>query len=208
MRTHLLPLVIFVTGALAVSAQVGPPPRLTPLDATGRVTYFVADGIERSGHRPGDTELVTWALHEWEAAAGGALRFERSDVETSGLIRIYWLPWAAGEIGHMRPIRSLGRVVSTVFLRPDTNRMGDAVARRVAADLLMRDVIVYHLSLHELGHALGLGHSTDSADIMVARPNLAVYERYRRLVDDRAAIRRGGWLSAGDTAAIRALYQR
>ena len=63
MSTCLLPLVVAVTASFVINAQVGPPPRLTPLDATGRVTYYIADGIERSGDRAGDTELVTWALH-------------------------------------------------------------------------------------------------------------------------------------------------
>ena len=35
---------------------------LEPLDATGRVTYFIAEGIPVNGYKPSDRELAAWAL--------------------------------------------------------------------------------------------------------------------------------------------------
>ena len=49
---------------------------LQPLDAKGRVTYFIADGEPGSQFTPADKQLATWALRAWEQSIGGALRFE------------------------------------------------------------------------------------------------------------------------------------
>src|SRR5687768_14053275 len=51
---------------------------LSPLDSTGRVTYFIGEGVPGSQFRPGDRELAGWALKAWERTTGGALRFEPS----------------------------------------------------------------------------------------------------------------------------------
>src|SRR5476651_2165982 len=86
---------------VAAGAQHPSPATLVPLDATGRITYFIAEGIERSGHRPGDTALAAWAFEEWARGAGRALRFEANADEGLSQIRIYWLPWAIARPGQL-----------------------------------------------------------------------------------------------------------
>lgn len=200
-------LVTSVIGTALAIAQQPPPPKLTPLGGTGRITYFIAEGIEKSGHRPGDTELAVWALNEWERAAEGAIRFEHIGSEGTALIRIYWLPWAREELGQTRPFMTRGHRASSVFIRPDIER----VIRRASEDPIMRETILFLVCLHELGHALGLGHTTDNTDIMWEGghgQDSEVFERHRKRVRTRDSIRDLSWLSAADIKRLKFLYPR
>ena len=64
--------------------------------------------------------------------------------------------------------------------------------------------------LHELGHALGLGHSTNPEDIMYAMVMGGDAEAYlmqfRRKLTSRDDIGRRAVLSLGDRSHVRALY--
>jgi hypothetical protein len=207
-RLALLALLAFASAGLL--AQAPAPPRLTPLDASGRITYYVADIIPKFHTVPGDPELVRWATQEWETAAAGAFRLVASEDEGTSLIRIYWVSWTQAISGEARPIRSNGRITSTIFLRPGTAMMRKAFSDRVARDPLLRDVMVYHLALHEIGHALGLPHSAGAQDVMAAgispERSMATYDRYRTMISTRDDIRRGGWLTQGDITALRQRY--
>ena len=164
-------------------------------------------GYTEAGSRRGDTELVTWALEEWERASNGLFRFHAYPHEGSALLRIYWLPWARGVLGETRPVLSRGGIVATVFIHPDISR-AIAAAR---TDSVRRDVILYVVCLHEIGHALGLGDSMNEDDIMWTGGHgrdQMVYERLRRRVDSRAAIKVTSWLSNTDMARVQALYRR
>ncbi len=190
-------------------AQAQEQPTLGPLDTSGRITYFIAEGVAGSQFRTADRDLATWALRAWERSANGALRLD-SGQESSALLRVYWVPASFGLYGEMRPLIVDGRRGAAVFIRPDTGALGQEIAQRSREDPLFRDTVVYLTCLHELGHALGLNHTSEFADVMyffgfggdVSR----FFGRYRDELRSRNDIANISGLSVGDLTQLRALY--
>ena len=183
---------------------------LGPLDGDGRVSYFIEPPPADTSARPADRELAIWALESWQRAAEGKLTFVETHDEAAALVRVYWAPAAGGQYGEMRSIEVGGLRGAAVFVRPDVTALGDAIATRAALDSLFRDTIVYLTCLHELGHALGLEHTAEFADIMYffgfGGDITEYFGRFRRQLNDRGDIRTTTGLSANDLARIRALY--
>lgn len=197
-------------GALrAVAAGAQDLPTIEPLDASGRVTYFVDEGAAGSAYRDGDRELARWALEAWERSLGGRLHFEPAP-QSAALIRVYFVPAAAGQYGEMRSLRVDEKVGAAVFIRPDTDALGPEIAELAAADPLLRDTIVYLTCVHELGHALGLAHTSNFDDIMYffgyGGDIPRFFGRYRERLGSRADIAHVSGISAGDLAQLMARY--
>jgi len=95
----------------------------------------------------------------------------------------------------MRPLVTHGRQGAAVFIRADMNALGLEIGLRARRDPLWRESIVYLTCLHETGHALGLAHTADFADIMYSFqfggdiPDY--FGRYRRILASS-----GVWLLA------------
>jgi Matrixin len=180
-------------------------------DSKDSVTYFIADGKKSVGYRPGDRELALWAFQSWERNAGKGLHFEPA-AESVALIRLYWAEPGGGEYGETQPLLVHGRRGAAVFIRPDVESLGPDIARRAAADDLLRDTIVYLTCLHELGHALGLDHTRDFRDIMFffgyGGDIVEYFGRYRSQLHTRNDIATVSGLSDSDVARIRAIYAR
>jgi len=182
---------------------------LGPLDTSGPITYFIAEGMAGSQFRAADRDLATWALRAWERSANGALRLNAGP-ESTALLRVYWVPASFGQYGEMRPLIVDGRRGAAVFIRPDTGALGEEIAQRAREDPLFRDTVVYLTCLHELGHALGLTHTAEFADVMYFfgfGGDLSwFFGRYRGKLRSRDDIANVSGLSAGDLTQLRALY--
>ncbi|HUB83066.1 MAG TPA: matrixin family metalloprotease [Bryobacteraceae bacterium] len=148
-----------------------------------------------SGCQADDPQLAQWAMEAWQAASGGTLHLEKTADRAQAHIRIYWATGSDGLYGETRPIDVNGERGADVYILP-------AVVPAGEKDRLLRDAIVYLTCLHETGHALGLEHTANFADIMYSFQyggDIPEYfGRYRRLLRSRADIRKHSGMSAAD----------
>jgi hypothetical protein len=202
-----LGLLALVLGTHRMAAQRSP--LIEKLDARSPIPYFIADGTGEPGYRASDRELARWALQAWRRTTPGKLRF-RPAPESEAIVRIYWAGPAGGEYGEMRPILVGGHRGAAVYIRPDVEGLGPDIAARATEDGLLRDSIVYLTCLHEMGHALGLEHTSDFRDIMFyfgyGGDIVEYFERYRRQIHTRSDIATVSGLSDADIKTIRSMY--
>ena len=194
-------------GAAGVAARQSALPRT--LDATSPITYFIADGTGVIGFRPDDRQLAEWAFGAWERSSGKEFRFEVA-AESGALIRLYWAESSEGLYGEMRPLAVGRKLGAAVYIRPNVNSLGEDIAQIARTDSLLRDTIVYLTCLHELGHALGLAHTSDFRDIMYffgyGGDVVEYFQRYRNGLLFRRDIAAVAGLSEADVSRLRAMY--
>lgn len=154
------------------------------------LSYWIAPGP--------DTQFAEWALAAWQKASNGKLEFKRVRVREAAQIRIVWASAEEGLYGEARPISVNGQRGSEVYVRPaplDTD------------DVLLRDAIAYLTCVHESGHALGLVHTAEFADIMYSfqfgGDIREYFARYRRKLHTREDIRKNSGLSEADIAQLK-----
>lgn len=171
--------------------------------------YFIADARHSDGELDGDAELCIWALNDWVGHAGGRLEVEPA-AEAEAVIRMYFVSPGAGRYGEMRPIRVGDRRGAEIYVRTETDTLGPEIAAAAERDPLLRETIVYLTCLHELGHALGMVHTSEFADVMYffgfGGDIPGFFGRYRTRLESRSDITSESGLSAGDIAQLLTAY--
>jgi Matrixin len=157
-------------------------------------TFWVSPCLTpRQGCIAADEDLARWALAAWEMASGGKLHFVETKSRDKATLRLIW---ATEEQG------LYGETLGTIF---DLRRGADIYVHNTVqgvTDALLRDTVVYLTCLHESGHALGLPHTSQFADIMYSFQfggDIPEYfGRYRRKLTVREDIRNNSGISPAD----------
>ncbi len=209
----LLPLLLLVGCQQLLNAPT-PNARFEPLDLSESVGVSVIDliGDVPTVASPEQTELVLWAMQDWARVLDGRLRFHMVKNERDALVRVRFVPSRTDHYGEMFPFNANGKRGANIYVRGDADKLGRVLERRARRDDLFLATVVYATVLHELGHALGLGHSMNSQDIMYAMVMGGDVEQYllqfRHKLSERTDLANKSVLSFGDRANLRALYAK
>lgn len=172
------------------------------LPAAEEYSYWIEDCTPETARstscEPGDPELGRWALEAWQRESGGAIVLKKSSGEEHARLRLHWANGTSSLYGETQPTMVDGKRGANVYVLPSV---------APGADPLLRHAIVYLTCLHESGHALGLAHTRNFADIMYSFQYggdiTAYFQRYRVLLKTRADIAAHSGISDADRAALR-----
>lgn len=159
-----------------------------------------------------DPLMAEWAFQDWQRASEGKLRLIKVRFRREAEIRVHWASANQGLYGEAIPFEEDGLRGFEVYVLPDLSAMGREIDQASRGDGLLRDAIVYLTCLHETGHALGLSHTNQFADIMFSFQfggDIPEYfGRYRRQIKTRADIEVITGTSSNDRARLKTILDR
>ena len=189
--------------ALILALAIAAPAQMPVRWATGAT---ISVWIDQATAPAGASVLVERAVVTWATVLGKSVTLRRTDARQDAVVRVRFAG-SRGLFGEARPQLdpATGAIVSAdVVIATDTG--GD--------DPTTQRIVLYLTALHELGHALGLRHTDNFADIMYSfrRPDDGerYFAAYRQRLKSAAEIGSPAatGLSPNDRAAVRELYGR
>ncbi len=163
------------------------------------------DTARTTGCLPGDAELGRWALEAWQRESDGAIVLKKSPTEARARLRLHWANGASRLYGETQPVLVDGERGANIYVLPGVSS-GAAPGAGPDSDPLLRETVVYLTCLHESGHAFGLSHTRNFADIMYSFQYGgdigAYFGRYRAQLKTRADIPRHSGISGADRMAL------
>jgi hypothetical protein len=203
MRPSLVAAAVVAAGLASPAAAQG-----DALDTDDAVRFYVTKTDGGESHP--DAEFARWAFDAWSRGSNGALAFVETETVGDAVIRVFWVGAGVARYGGMRRIQVDGRPGAEVYVNTTTHGLGDGIHKRAERDRLFRDSVVFLTCVHEIGHAIGLIHSDNFADIMYSFQYGGDIEkyflRYRKRVKIPGDMRERSPLSDNDIARLRALY--
>jgi hypothetical protein len=165
-------------------------------------TWWIEDcppELSRStGCQPGDPELGRWALEAWQRESNGVIVLRKSSSEEHARLRLRWANGNSHLYGETEPVMVDGKRGANIYVLPSV---------APGSEGLLRETIVYLTCLHESGHALGLQHTRNFADIMYSFQYggdiSAYFGRYLALLKARTDIQAHSGISDADRTALR-----
>jgi predicted Zn-dependent protease len=146
--------------------------------------------------------LADYAMSHWAAGSAGQLKVVKVATAAEAELRFRWVnPQRKGLYGQSIARMEQGRLVHELVINPDTAKPG--------ADPLLAEAILFLTCVHESGHALGLIHTRDFADIMYSFEFGGDFDeyfgRYRRRLLKREDMARVSPLAEGDRRQLKNL---
>ncbi len=171
--------------------------------ATRTVRYYIDQGAFSEGNRENELEAIRSAFDQWEQVPGANLHFEEVGfIEGTPEVNlfdntnmVFWEKNSTLVNGGRDDIRgSLGLTFRAFF--PDFNLVEadmifNGVERRWYTDYdanIVQSVYVEAIALHEVGHMIGLEHSTIGTSTMMYQAQLGINSQLNLSPDDIAFV--------------------